>query len=102
MTPLEYQRWCRRFDNHKDVLAQPALALGLCSEAGEVAGEYEKWCREGSGPLGLESVALELGDVLWNVARLADELGYTLEDLFQMNINKLIKRYEERGLKLND
>lgn len=105
MTPLEYQRWCRRFDNHVDVggprPTSTALALGLCAEAGEVANEYERSRRQGrDGHLDARKVGIELGDVLWNVARLADELGYTLEDLFEMNINKLLARYEERGLEI--
>ena len=101
MQANEYQQWCRRFDNH-GVDPELALVFGLTAEAGEVAGEYEKWMRANGPQLDevQERVALELGDVLWNVARLADELGYSLEDLFQMNINKLVKRYEERGLEI--
>lgn len=99
MTPLEYQQWCRRFDNHDPGGIQVALTLGLCAEAGEVANEFERMMRKG-GSTDTHTLALELGDVLWNVARLADELGYTFEQLFEMNINKLVARYEERGLEL--
>ncbi len=81
-------------------MVSTALALGLCAEAGEVANEYERSRREG-GRLDPVKVADELGDVLWNVARLADELGYSLENLFESNINKLLARYQERGIPLN-
>lgn len=98
----DYQLWCRRFDNHSPAYQTAALALGLCAEAGEVANALERSYRY---PLPAfspkEEIALELGDVLWNVARLADELGYTLEQLFDMNINKLVKRYEEQALPLD-
>ena len=103
MKPSEYQAWCRRFDNHYDHRNESALVFGLCAEAGEVAGEYEKWLRT-NGPEHDEvkpRVALELGDVMWNVARLADVLGYGLEEIMQMNINKLIARYDERGISLS-
>lgn len=100
MTPLEYQLWCRRFDNHPGETRMLALALGLCAEAGEVANLFERRCREGAVPLDLDKVKSELGDVYWNLSRLADELNITLEDLAQSNINKLIKRYKERGLEI--
>lgn len=101
MRASEYQRWCKRFDNHHPAHTIPALALGLCAEAGEVANALERSYRKPLKPFTpSEEIALELGDVLWNVARLADELGYTLEDLFEMNVNKLIKRYQERGLEI--
>lgn len=100
MQANEYQKWCRRFDNHADDMRGVALALGLCAEAGEVANEYERSYRKG-GALNVGKVADELGDVLWNVARLADELGYPLENLFEANIAKLLARYQERGLPLN-
>ena len=97
----EYQRLCRKFDNHRQGLKQYAAAIGLASEAGEVAGEYERSWRKGHH-LHPEKVALELGDVLWNVARLADELGYPLENLLEANIAKLEARYAERGLNVKD
>jgi NTP pyrophosphatase (non-canonical NTP hydrolase) len=34
----------------------------------------------------------EIGDVLWYVARLADELGIDLEEIATYNMNKLLDR----------
>ena len=78
--------------------------LGLCGEAAELANKIKKPLRsEGTTkPSTLSSefkreAAKELGDVLWYVALLADELGYTMEEVAQMNINKLMSR-KERGV----
>ena len=36
--------------------------------------------------------AREIGDVLWYCALLADDLGYTLQQIAEMNISKLKSR----------
>lgn len=69
--------------------------LGLAGETGEVVEKVKKWKRDDK--LVLQDVALELSDVLWYAAVLADELGFTLEQVAQMNINKLQSR-KERGV----
>jgi NTP pyrophosphatase (non-canonical NTP hydrolase) len=43
-----------------------------------------------------DAVAQELGDVQWYVARIAHELDFTLEQIAQINLNKLRGR-QERG-----
>lgn len=73
------------------------LALGLCGEAGEVADKYKR-CLRGEDITNLD-IALELGDVLWNVAVLAHEMGYSLSEIGVMNINKLKSR-RKRGTML--
>ena len=40
-------------------------------------------------------MAKELGDVAWYLAISADAIGYDLETIMQMNINKLIARYPD-------
>lgn len=70
------------------------LALGLSSEAGEVAGKVKKLLRDGK--IDKSAVVGEIGDVCWYVARLASALGVTLEDVLQMNYEKLQSR-KERG-----
>lgn len=68
------------------------LTLGLASEAGEVAGKVKKIVR--GDKVDPESYVAELGDVLWYLVRLADNIGLTLEDLAELNSSKLSKRKE--------
>ncbi len=71
--------------------------LGLTGEAGEVADKIKKVLRDHKGefnPERAEAIALELGDVLWYIADLAYELGYSLETIGYMNLNKLKNRKE--------
>jgi NTP pyrophosphatase (non-canonical NTP hydrolase) len=78
----------------------PYLVMGLTGEAGEVANKYKKIIRDKSGIMDHEDeVALidELGDVLWYIARIVDELGYDFSDLTGVNYHKLQSRLE-RGV----
>jgi NTP pyrophosphatase (non-canonical NTP hydrolase) len=67
------------------------LPLQLAAEAGEVAGKFAKALRKGVDVVP-EEIAYELGDVLWYVANIAYEMGYSLETIAIMNINKLEDR----------
>lgn len=69
-------------------------SLKLCGEAGEVAEKVGKLIRDGIPPavtlsewqLGL---AKELGDVLWYITAIATEIGYSLQQVAELNLNKL-------------
>lgn len=69
-----YMREARRFDNHRPETMLDALAHGLMAEVGEVA-ECIAY-----GDFGPELV-YELGDVAWNLIRLADVLDMEPDDL---------------------
>ena len=83
-------------------------ALGMNGEAGEVADKVKKVLRDsevivhdGSGAIVLpdakrEELAKEVGDVLWYVATMAYDLGYSLDEIAEMNIQKLASR-KQRG-----
>lgn len=68
------------------------LALGLCSEAGEVAGKVKKQIRDGF----VNGMPQELGDVLWYLVMLVDEWGLSMDEVAQENLAKLRDR-QERG-----
>ncbi len=96
----EYQRLARRTAEYprEAWLAYPAL--GLAGEAGEVAEHAKKAIRDDAGAVTDErraAMAKELGDVLWYVAQLASELGLELEDIAQVNLDKLLSR-QRRGV----
>jgi NTP pyrophosphatase (non-canonical NTP hydrolase) len=78
------------FPKHK---ALEYLALGLTSEAGEVAGKVKKLIRDGEDMEGFElkkiAIASEIGDVLWYCAMLAKEVGVPLNDIMKENLRKL-------------
>ena len=68
------------------------LALGLVGEAGEVANKIKKVIRDGPSPHFEENVMQELGDVLWYLAMLSTELGYSLDTIADKNLWKLANR----------
>lgn len=76
-----------------DVVIYPAL--GLVSEAGEVAGKVKKVLRDKNGhfdPVEREKIAAEVGDVLWYIAALCTDLGIGMEVIAQQNLDKLNSR----------
>jgi NTP pyrophosphatase (non-canonical NTP hydrolase) len=86
------------YPNQGNNLIYPVL--GVCGESGEVAEKVKKLIRDGDGTLtdpDREKIALELSDVCWYVAVLAYELDYTMEEIMQMNLDKLASR-AERGV----
>ncbi len=75
-------------------------ALGMCGEAGEVADKVKKVIRDNNQDFTADKkldIALEVGDVLWYCATMAHDLGFTLEQIAQLNIRKLVSR-KERGM----
>lgn len=70
-------------------------SLGLAGEAGEVAGKVSKIIRDDMGTVTEErraALVSELGDVLWYVAALADELDADLVMIADVNLRKLRRR----------
>lgn len=74
--------------------------LGLVGEAGEVAEKIKKMIRDNKKVTNGE-IALEIGDVLFYAAALGNYLGYTFDEIIEMNVNKLDSR-EKRGVLQGD
>jgi NTP pyrophosphatase (non-canonical NTP hydrolase) len=75
-------------------------ALGISGECGEVAEKVKKIIRDKEGVMtdpDKDAIAKELGDIAWYMAVLAYELDYSLEEIFQMNLDKLASR-AQRGV----
>lgn len=69
--------------------------LGLSGETGEIAEKVKKIIRDDQGVISDEKrdqIAKEAGDVLWYLSQLATEIDYSLEDIAQMNLDKLASR----------
>lgn len=116
MTINEYQQLALRTESHKwselDNVVVPAAdaykewltpipvkrivegCVGLSGEAGECLDIIKKTLFQGH-ILRVDHLAKELGDVAWYIALAADAIGYDLETIFQMNINKLKDRYPD-------
>lgn len=69
--------------------------MGMCGEAGEAIDIVKKHLFHGH-PLDKAHLAKELGDVMWYVATAAKAIEYDLDDIMQMNIDKLKLRYGEK------
>lgn len=67
-------------------------ALGLAGEAGEIADAVKKWRFQGH-KLNTIDLYEELGDVLWYIALMCSATGTNFERLWEMNIEKISKRY---------
>ena len=69
-------------------------ALGLIGEAAEVSELIKKWRFHGHD-LNKEKIAEELGDVLHYLAGLSTMIGYSMEVVAEMNVDKLLDRYPD-------
>ena len=96
MTFDEYQEFARLTIMYPEDVKVVYPTLGLCGEAGEVAEKIKKHMRDGRSLVG---VGLELGDVLWYISALADDLGVTLEEIAQANVDKLESRMVRNKIK---
>lgn len=97
------------FDEYQDAASVTALypnrlnnleypTLGLAGEAGEVANIVKKIQRDYGGEITDEirkKLKDELGDVLWYISACADELGLSLEEIADFNVEKLAQRHNK-------
>ena len=81
-------------------------ALGLAGEAGEAVEKVKKFYRRTGytdsflmNGEELDGLLKELGDVLWYVAALCQELGASMDWVASRNLQKLQKRQEDGTLK---
>lgn len=96
MTGNEYQklamRTCSFSKPEKDDMIRHAV-FGLASEAGEVAGIFQKMYQ--GHEVAADHVRKELGDCLWMIAELCEAFGFCLDDVMATNIKKLQSRYPD-------
>ncbi|HPV06797.1 MAG TPA: nucleoside triphosphate pyrophosphohydrolase family protein [Aggregatilineales bacterium] len=96
-----YQEQSRR--TYSDIKTDDPIVyptLGLVNEAGEVAGKIKKIFRDRNGEIteaDRQALKDELGDVLWYLTQICTNLGLTLEEVAEANLDKLFSR-QARGV----
>jgi len=93
MTGNEYQKLAARTIAKDMSIADKEMhALhGMVGEIGELHSIYQKWYQ---GHRDFEEHRQkELGDLLWFIAEYCTAMGWELEEIMEMNIDKLRKRY---------
>ena len=94
MTLKEYQALAARTINKALTLKEQGKhALhGMVGEIGELHSIYQK---NQLHPLNVDHAKKEHGDLLWFIAEYCTAHGWCLEEIAQMNIDKLKARYPE-------
>ena len=90
----EYQFKALKTMNHELTYMEQLTngLMGLNGEAGEAIDILKKHLWQGH-ELDKEHLAKELGDVAWYLAVSAFAIGYDLDTILEMNIEKLRERY---------
>lgn len=96
MTINEYQKNALRTANESLSPFQQLQngIMGLNGEAGECIDILKKHMFQGH-ELDEEHIAKELGDIAWYLAISAYAIGYDLESIMRMNVDKLRARYPD-------
>lgn len=68
--------------------------FGLSGEVGELTDMVKKWIFH-EKELDEDHAKKELGDVMWYIAMTCESFGWSLDEIMQMNIDKLKKRYPD-------
>lgn len=95
---LQFNEYCKAAamtDRYPNECKPWVYALGLTGEAGELADKIKKVYRDKCGVFKQEereAIAKELGDVLWYLTRLGATLGFSLEQIAEINVEKLADR----------
>ena len=91
MTGNDYQELAMRTAN-EECKKLTNVGLGLAGESGECADIIKKHVHHGH-ELDKEHLKKELGDVCWYIALGCELIGCSMDDVMQMNIDKLKARY---------
>lgn len=104
MTFDEYQKQALvTAENSYDPLMEKTIwAMGIAGEAGEVVEKWKKIVAYDDGIISddkLQELKKELGDVVWYIAVMAHSLGFTFEEVMQLNVDKLKSRQKRNVIK---
>ena len=68
--------------------------MGLSGEVGELNDMIKKWIFHKSD-MDITHAKKELGDIMWYIACMAESFGWSLDEIMQMNIDKLKARFPD-------
>ncbi len=99
----EYQKQAMSTAVYPNIGSNPTYpTLGLCGESGELAEKMKKAIRDDGGIISdarKTEMIKELGDVMWYIAALANELGVSMATVAKLNVEKLASRKQRDVLK---
>jgi len=94
----EYQRAAKKtaiYPGNQGTMGLVYCVLGAAGEAGEMANKVKKVIRDDDfmvTPGKSSAIADEVGDTLWYLSQVCEELGTTLGQVAQRNLDKLKAR----------
>lgn len=93
MTGNEYQKLAARTINPNITREENKKhgLFGIAAETGEFLGLFQKLYQ--GHELDETHAKKELGDILWNIAEVCTCFGWDLDEIMEMNIQKLRERY---------
>lgn len=94
MEYLTRQNLIAEDENHIDFGGVFNACLGLSGEVGEFNDMIKKWIFH-EKPLDIDHAKKEAGDICWYLAMLCESFGWSLDEIMQMNVDKLKSRYPE-------
>lgn len=94
MEYLTRQNLIAEDENHIDFGGVFNACLGLSGEVGEFNDMIKKWIFH-EKQLDIDHAKKEAGDICWYLAMLCESFGWSLDEIMQMNVDKLKSRYPE-------
>lgn len=91
---LTQQNLIAEDENHIDFGGVFNACLGLSGEVGEFNDMIKKWIFH-EKPFDIDHAKKEAGDICWYLAMLCESFGWSLDEIMQMNVDKLKSRYPE-------
>lgn len=90
----EYTKFNNSVDKYPESMKPVIYILGMVAELGEFCNKYKKVFRDHGGQLEKRQIdfALEMGDIMWYFERVSNSMGFDLEEIIEMNIEKLQSR----------
>ena len=95
MTGNEYQKLAERTIDKSwlNVDIEHHALHGMVGEIGEIHSIYQKQYQ--GHPLNVEHLKKEVGDLMWFIAEYCTVNGFSLDEIMQLNIDKLKARYPD-------